>query len=92
MTTRQTGTLGTLKLKLGTVLLTALFAAGAHAQTYLPNGSLPEELAPAQRSLKQKSGIPRLETALSELYMNRTLRSAMSTHSSQQVEKYLLYD
>ena len=70
----------------------AFFAVGSSAHTYLPNGALPDELTPAAKSLRSKGGIPRLETSLSELYMNRTQRSAMSSHSADQVEAYLVDD
>lgn len=61
------------------------------AQTLRPNTNLSiEQLSPKKQTTK--TGIPKLETPLSELYLNRNQTSKLSPQTLNQVEKYLVDD
>lgn len=61
------------------------------AQTLRPDTNLSNEQL-SQKKHPPKAGIPKLETPLSELYLNRNQPSELSPQTLNQVEKYLVED
>jgi len=61
------------------------------AEKFLPDTKLSIDQLP-QKQLDLKTGIPKLETPLSELYLNRNQPSNISPNTLNQLEKYLIDD